>query len=189
MRFVLYILAALLVLPAILSILLWVRSYRVSDDLKWDSAKQTSGRWEHVQRGLYTGPGKFVYYRRPWVTYREAGHPPKTGITVDHYAPTDPATVFPSWTNGSGRFGFWSVKDFWVVGSRAVAIPFWVPTAIGVLLGIPALLLARRSAVRAHRRRYGLCISCGYDLRESKERCPECGWEIPASTKAVATGI
>jgi hypothetical protein len=180
MRFVLYILAALLVLPAILSILLWVRSYRVSDDLKWDSAKQTSGKWEHVQRGLYTGPGKFVYYRRPWVTYREAGHPPKTGITVDHYAPTDPATVFPSWTNGSGRFGFWSLKDFWVVGSRAIAIPFWVPTAIGVLLGIPALMLARRSAVRAHRRRYGLCISCGYDLRESKERCPECGWEIEA---------
>jgi hypothetical protein len=33
----------------------------------------------------------------------------------------------------------------------------------------------RRELKRA---REGLCMYCGYDLRQSKERCPECGEPI-----------
>src|SRR4051812_21387139 len=104
MRFLLYTLTILLIVPLILSGLLWTRSYRVSDYLTLDTARQdTSGKWNHLQRGLYTGPGKFVYYTRPWATYREAGHPPKTGWNLLHYKPTDPDQVFPSYSSGHGR--------------------------------------------------------------------------------------
>ncbi len=53
------------------------------------------------------------------------------------------------------------------------------------ILATPVLVLLLWSVVRAARgvRRYrgvmrsyqGLCGSCGYDLRDSPARCPECG--------------
>jgi predicted amidophosphoribosyltransferase len=36
-----------------------------------------------------------------------------------------------------------------------------------------------RRQQRQHRLAHGLCVSCGYDLRESQSRCPECGRPIP----------
>src|SRR5688572_6495783 len=58
---------------------------------------------------------------------------------------------------------------------RLLLIPFWCATLVtGVL---PALWLTREfRRLRFHRRtRQGLCPTCGYDLRASPTRCPECG--------------
>ena len=49
----------------------------------------------------------------------------------------------------------------------------WVLALLAVLL--PAWWIIRR---RGRRVREGYCRVCGYDLRASKERCPECGTEI-----------
>jgi hypothetical protein len=52
-------------------------------------------------------------------------------------------------------------------------------TALLPLLWI-SLRLRQRMKVKA-----GRCLACGYDLRASKDRCPECGTPIAAKTEAV----
>jgi hypothetical protein len=48
-----------------------------------------------------------------------------------------------------------------------------------MLLFAKALLSGYRTPqkLKAARKRAGLCFACGYDLRESGGRCPECGEE------------
>jgi hypothetical protein len=46
--------------------------------------------------------------------------------------------------------------------------------------GIFMCIVARHRARRRKRLQKGLCVTCGYDLRASEGRCPECGAEVVA---------
>jgi hypothetical protein len=41
--------------------------------------------------------------------------------------------------------------------------------------GVSVLHFVPRKLVRQQRRAAGCCLECGYDLRATPERCPECG--------------
>jgi hypothetical protein len=62
---------------------------------------------------------------------------------------------------------------------RSIILPWAFPFLL--FAALPAvhlrrLLLERR---RIHRLTHNLCPTCAYDLRASKDRCPECGSPIP----------
>jgi hypothetical protein len=65
-------------------------------------------------------------------------------------------------------------------------VPYWL---IVPLTGVLPLLFLRRLLTlrRWYRTRRGLCGGCGYDLRASTGRCPECGEAI--EDRAAATGV
>jgi hypothetical protein len=52
-------------------------------------------------------------------------------------------------------------------------ISLWLPALLFALAPTYWLLGPRRR--RAKRSKLGLCPTCGYDLRASPDRCPECG--------------
>lgn len=82
----------------------------------------------------------------------------------------------------------WPVKDedlHDLKGVRHVwsylTLSYWMPMA---LLAILPVLSVRRIIMWRRQRwriRNQCCVSCGYDLRASNDRCPECGTAIPPS--------
>jgi hypothetical protein len=60
-------------------------------------------------------------------------------------------------------------------GTFGVGVPLWLPLGAGIVM-----------LYRIHRPRRvpaGVCTTCGYDLRATPDRCPECG-TVPAGAKA-----
>ena len=73
-------------------------------------------------------------------------------------------------------------------GAHGALAPVWqggnseVGGAVALLLGVYVTMAAARRLRRAWRTRlltdrlrFGLCPYCAYDLRGSRDRCPECG--------------
>jgi hypothetical protein len=59
-----------------------------------------------------------------------------------------------------------------------IGVPHYM--VMGASAVLPAVWLVRRLRDYLARRRIGQCPACGYDLRFSTERCPECGREVTA---------
>jgi hypothetical protein len=54
-------------------------------------------------------------------------------------------------------------------------LPWWIVLVLSALLPVRLYMLWRRRWRRERWIQNGLCPSCGYDLRASPGKCPECG--------------
>lgn len=79
-------------------------------------------------------------------------------------------------------------KVVFVNSGFGASVPCW--TVLLASLTLPMIRL--RKAVRSHRRaRNNHCPKCGYDLRATPDRCPECGTinSSPGTSRAPATTL
>lgn len=68
-------------------------------------------------------------------------------------------------------------KSMDTVSSVGITLPDWFIVLLSGVFATACLLPVYR---RGRRRKRGLCVGCGYDLRASIGRCPECGEPVLA---------
>ena|ERR1022692_3071752 len=66
-----------------------------------------------------------------------------------------------------------TVTDSWI---NFLVIPYWFVAVMKILIPLMWLKPFRRRRTTAQQ---GLCSYCGYDLRATPDRCPECGTVPP----------
>jgi hypothetical protein len=67
-------------------------------------------------------------------------------------------------TQQSARPGAW--RNFVLI------LPYWL---LALVFAVPPATFIVRRARSARQRETSLCPTCGYDLRATPDRCPECG--------------
>jgi hypothetical protein len=159
----------------VLVCILWVRSHRLSDRLDW----HTRGGSRYV----WTASGSLVV----GVSLVDGSGAPAgdLGLWYVRDTPLRPSNFLSfTYPDPSDRNVYWESGDFaWYQKRKAsgslnvIAVaPFWSVAAACTLTPV-GWGISRWGGVRRRRRRrrLGLCASCGYDLRASPQRCPECG--------------
>jgi len=68
-------------------------------------------------------------------------------------------------------------------GNDGVAIPYWMFVAAGGIAWSARAYLHRRRRRDAGQK---ICVACGYDLRATPERCPECGNVVASPTSPAS---
>jgi hypothetical protein len=148
---------------------LWVRSYFVVDGLSHSRERRASGAYSTHGRLLLDTMGDSDVPVWPGLAGWEPTHEP---------AGDAPQFIDMPQVNGRGALGFKHARITNDMGGgvvravTATAVPHW--SVVLVLLPLP-LAWAAAFRRRRYRNRHTLCPACGYDLRASPDRCPECG--------------
>jgi hypothetical protein len=207
-RYTFHLTAALSLVLCLAACVLWVRSHEHRDDItkRWADPQGPAYRFRAMQSAggslSYTSSDQLVpadefarreEFDRQVVRNYEARHKVRPrrgdgwrwttsrGRTVHQYQ----SAGFPRRLGFEADVVHRQLSDSPPMSMRAtyLRMPHWFLALLTA--APPAAWVVRRWRARARRRAAGLCRSCGYDLRASRERCPECGAET-VRAKGVA---
>jgi hypothetical protein len=152
---------------------LWLRSYQYADRVEYCEKSGITDRVDSIlgvlayDRGWYPPRGDIFF------TLATPGKFAATSMRLDSFGKRVTRLKWSQsikWEMHSAAF---------VGGSRYTRVYLRVPHCFGLILFAPGLLWPALRWWRWHRRKmralHGYCIRCGYDLRASPVRCPECG--------------
>ena len=159
-RWLAYTLGVICLLLALATIVLWVRSYPPETTFLDDSRRMDAFHWGDLQGWHANGGSTFGTL---FVEIERLKYPA---------ALTRPlSSSGPWWLRGS----YVQASDtiFWT--QISIATPHWLVVCLCGTGIIWPVVRCHGALRRRTRRRTGRCEHCGYDLRASPERCPECG--------------
>jgi hypothetical protein len=153
----------------------WVRSYRLTDQVEWRNA----GGW----RAVHTASGHAVVHlllvdwsdrpaseSRPPVYQRREPAPPFNWL-AELCSSVNEKRIAWEWRG----FAWYERSTPHATNAQAVA-PFWSLQAATAFLPLGWITTRVRTRFRRRSRsNLNLCPTCGYDLRATPDRCPECG--------------
>ncbi|CAN5650263.1 hypothetical protein BH09PLA1_BH09PLA1_13540 [soil metagenome] len=162
-------------------VVFWHRGNRQRESISYSRGSNDS----HMELTVILGDLVIAYDRAPvkliWSGVYDSNSALETdrepGITItsgDRLSMLYPFFAYPvassERTFAGGRVQFGGGPDYF-----HLQLPIWM---LMLLLSVPLLNALRQWERRKRRRRLNLCQTCGYDLRHSKDRCPECGTTI-----------
>ena len=107
----------------------------------------------------------------------------EAGIYLSRFPKAMPqaALPIPRTFDFAGRVQFFLRQSRPPMVADLLHIPYWFFWATVTPPVLAWLLEKKRLRLRALRQLHHLCTACGYDLRASPQRCPECGVANPGS--------
>jgi hypothetical protein len=197
MRWVLRGLVTLSFLLALALAALWVRSYWVFDGLErslphrddvfhsnwgvlaWHTVRRPDG-FKHVPTAA--GDGKWIHGQWTAGAGLPIRFPADPGIRRNwrfagfgYIASDGGETTIPGQLQMGGQPSFSTMSHITYWPSRRIEVPHAAFVVVLMVAPVLALRGAMRRRRARRRQRAGQCVACGYDLRATVERCPECG--------------
>jgi hypothetical protein len=171
---------------------MWVRSYWRFDLLLWTQGDAAGSDYVLLKLSISSIRGGCTFYIQHNNAKGEASvndlknyftwHPRGFELSSDavqtldtmnsawrmtyRFMPTSPS---PFGFQAAANHGLYRGNYYWY---GAFAVPYWLPVIVFALL--PFLWLLRQ-ALKWGKRNPAACVVCGYDLRATPDRCPECG--------------
>ena len=174
---------------------LWIRSHSLRDELEitpkgvfyFDYSLRNRPRGYLYSHNLVSSDGLLILRMCRTHIPAESARLPAFSWVIDTIPrqdlPDDNLSLLGQTVSGSSNkysklTSYWRTLQAWsgiYAPSRnnEYVVPYWVVFLISLIPITCSAIIQRRKAMRCAR--FGLCPTCGYDLRASPDRCPECG--------------